>query len=438
MGGFSIALTFLGFGILLSNWGFGNLLTREVSRDTTQVNKYLSNYAIIRIVFAVIIILLIFFIIPLFSYSKTTETVIKIITISLLATTLIRLYYSVFIAFEELKYISIVSLIGSILRIGISLLMMITGRGLIAIAIVYVVTEYVILILSSVLVLSLITEFQINFDFRFALGQIRIALPFFWIGILIMLDARTEILILSWFFSETIVGYYTAVNTILGGLTLLSEGVRNSIFPVVIKLKNSSPEKLQFVVNIISKYILIITIPVSILTYFYGDLLLNILFNNQSPLSIRMLQITVWIFISYSLTVVTSNLLMADNMEKKVAVALLISGIITIILNLILINFVGPEGVAIIRLLSSYLMLFITIYYLYTRTNLRLVTVESSLLILLAGGIMAATIYYTSPLTDLVQIILGLLLYSITLYLSGIIQLKDLVLWKKILENVVS
>ena len=184
---------------------------------------------------------------------------------------------------------------------------MISGGGLITVAIIYSVIEFLVLIFSTILTFRFISNYQFIFDLQFALGQIKMALPFFWIGILVMLDTRTEILILSWFFSERIVGYYAAVNTILGGLTLLSEGVRNSIFPIVTKLQKTSPEKLQQVVSLLGKYLLLITIPISILVFFQGENILMLLFNSRSPLSILKLQITVWIFISYTLKVFTSS-----------------------------------------------------------------------------------------------------------------------------------
>ena len=58
MGSVSIALTYLGFGILFSNWGFGNLLIREIARDRTSYNKFFANYAIVRVSFAIIAILM--------------------------------------------------------------------------------------------------------------------------------------------------------------------------------------------------------------------------------------------------------------------------------------------------------------------------------------------------------------------------------------------
>jgi O-antigen/teichoic acid export membrane protein len=438
MGAFSIALTFLGFGILISNWGFGNLLTREVSRDASQVSKYLSNYGVLRLIFAAITIALIFLLLPLFSYAQETTTVIKIVALSLLPTTIIRLYYSIFIAFEELKYISIISFIGSVFQLGASIITMISGGGLIIVAIIYSVIEYLVLIFSTVLTFRFISNYQFIFDLPFALGQTKKALPFFWIGILVMLDTRTEILILSWFFSERTVGYYTAVNTILGGLTLLSEGVRNSIFPIVTKLQKTSPEKLQQVVSLLGKYLLLITVPISILVFFQGENILLLLFNSQSPLSILMLQTTVWIFISYTLTVVTSSLLMAYNLENKVAIALLISGGLTVALNLILIQVVGPEGVAIVRLLSSFVMFYITYHYLIANAEIRFLPLRTSLFILLSGGIMMGAITIFNPLHDVLTLIIGIILYLLCVFSLRVIQVNDIALWKKIIRNFIN
>jgi len=56
MGSYSVAYTFFSFGLLFSYWGFGTLLTREVARDETTYNKYLTNFSVLRIVFAIVVI----------------------------------------------------------------------------------------------------------------------------------------------------------------------------------------------------------------------------------------------------------------------------------------------------------------------------------------------------------------------------------------------
>lgn len=435
MGSISIALTYLGFGILFSNWGFGNLLTREIARDRTSYNQYFANYAAIRVLFAILAILLINLIIPHLGYIDETVSVIKIISYSLIATTIDKLYFSIFIAFEELKYISIISFISNLLRLLISLAIVFLNGSIVHVAIVYSIMEYGAFILSTFIMLRFLPGLKIEFNLKFAFSEIIKAFPFFWIGVLVMLDTRAEIIILSLYFNEAVVGYYTAVTTILGGVTLFSEAIRNAVFPVVLRYQKTSPEKLREVVYLIGKYILVITIPISIFIYFFSEEIILLFFGFDFNISILMLRITIWSFISYSLTVVFSGLLMAYDKEKSIALSLFVSGMLTLILNIILAPIIGVVGIAIVHLLTSIIMFLICLYFLYRTTGYGFVKNSTGLSIILASLSMLLVTYSLYDFEKWFAVLIGLVSFLVIVFFSRVLQPNDFSLWHEVSKD---
>lgn len=438
MGALSIALTYLGFGILFSNWGFGNLITREIARDHSVYNKFFGNYGILRILFAGIAILIINLVVPFLSYSENTISVIRIISFSLIATTIIKLYYSVFVAFEDLKNISIIFLVVNILRLIISFIIVIFNGTIINVAIIYSLMEYVSLLLSTFTILRFLPKLKIEINLKFAISEIGRALPFFWIGILLMLDTRAEIIILSLYFNEIIVGYYTAASTILGGVTLFSEAIRNAVFPILFRYQQSSQTKLKELVLLLGKYILIITLPISIVVFFFSSEIIQLLFGDSFELSILMLRIIIWSFISYSLTVVLSGLLMAHDKEKLFSFSLLISGVLTIILDLILAPVIGSIGIAIVRLLTSFIMFLICNYYHIHLIGYGLVERSVFLKTLLGSIIMLIATFLLSNINKWLAVSLGLTSFISVLLITRVILKRDILLWRNVISELFS
>jgi O-antigen/teichoic acid export membrane protein len=435
MGSLSLALTYLGFGILFSNWGFGNLLTREIARDHNIYNKYIANYGVLRIFFACFAILLINLIIPSLSYTKDTILVIRIISISLIATTIVKLYYSVFIAFEDLKYISVISLIISILRLTASIITILLNGSIVDIAIIYTILEFLSVLVSTIMIVRYLPHLKININIKFAFSEIVRAFPFFWIGVLVMLDTRVEIIILSLYFNEAIVGYYTAVNTVLGGVTLFSEAIRNAVFPIFIQYQQVSSEQLKEIVFLIGKYILIVTLPISILVYFFSSEIITLFFGNGFELSVLMLRITIWLFVTYSLTVVLSGLLMAHDMEKLVAVSLFISGILTLILNIILVPLIGVLGVAFVRLFTSTVMFCICLLFHIKTTGYSIVRNSTGLRILTASLGMYLVTYFLTGINKWIASLSGFILFIFLLLIFRVISAADIIMWKNVVKE---
>jgi len=435
MGSYSVAHTFYSFGLLFTYWGFGNLLTREVARNRHNYSKYISSFGIIRIFFATIAILVINIIAINLDYSERTRLAIQIISIGILANAIINLIYALFIAFEELKYLSVISLIVSIIRIFVSFLVLKLGGSVVTVAIFYTVMEFASLLISLALASSFVKDFQFDFDFKFSIRQIIQAFPFFWIAILVILDSRLEIIIISIFFNETSVGYYTAMNTIIGGVALFSEGIRNAVFPILARYQIQAPEKVGGMVLMLGKYITLVTFPISIGVFFFAEKIIYLFFSDDFMVSITLLQIVIWSFIGYSLTVVAIRLLMVHNKENQVVLSLLISGIITIVFDILLAPLYGVVGIAIVRLITSYVLLLLCAYFLY-KLGYRIIDLSSLFRIIIASGILFLTAYFLFPLNPYLGIFLGYALFGSIIWLTKVIKSKDIILWKDIFYNI--
>lgn len=437
MGSYSVAHTFFNFGLLFSYWGFGTLLTRQVARDRNTYSKYLTNFSILRVVFAIIIIGVINLIVPHFGYIEQTQITIRIISIGILANTIVNLLYALFIAFEELKYLSIISVTIGVLKLIISYIILVLGGSVIVVAICFTLFEFIALFIGFGFALKLLKGIQFDLDFGFSLDQIGKAFPFFLIAILVILDSRVEIIIISYLFDETIAGYYTAMVTIMGGFSLFSEGIRNAVFPLLARYRVIAPLKLREMILVLGKYIALITFPLSVNVLFLSSEIISLFFGSGYDLSVSFLQIVIWTFISHSLTVVTIRMLFVLDKEKLLALSLFITSSLTLGLNFIFVPRIGPEGVAMVRLLTSVLLFILCELFLYQHSYR---TIKPSVLLRVAGASLCLflTISLLKHSNVYLAFVFGNAIYVAFLLLLRVIQKNDVLLWKGIVQSLIN
>ena len=435
MGAYSIAYNFFSLGLLFSYWGLGNLLIREISKEMSNVNKYLSNFVLIRLIFAIIIIIAINVIARNLNYSEQTLQIIQIISYSILASTLTNLFYSLFIAFETIKYLSIISLTVSLIRLSISFVVLLLGGSIIVVAILYTVIEYLALLISLVFVRKIRQKFKPVIDVQFSLNQIIRAFPLFLVALLVVMDSRMEILIISFYLNEFEVGYFTAMNTIIGGLSLFSEALRNAIFPVYARYQKDSPKILRRLNLILGKYIALITFPLSISCFFLADKLVSFLFGSQFEISASLLQIVIWTVIGYSFTVVAIRLLMVHGQENRVVLSLFISGSLTILLNFLLVERNGIVSVAVVRLITSYVLTILCCFFTW-KSGYPPISFSAFIKILISSIIFFLFTFFLKRIGVFIAIGSGIILYALLIWVLKILTIKDIQLGKDIFKGI--
>jgi O-antigen/teichoic acid export membrane protein len=434
LGSYSLAHTYYTFGLLFSLWGFSSILTREVVKNKKDYNKYLSNFSFVRLLLSIISIIVINLIVKNFDYSIETKNAILIISFAILASTLLNLFQSLFMAFEELKYYSITAIIISALRIFFSFLILYYGGTIITVAVFYTITEFLYLVLILLLAQRYFKELHLQINLGFCYQNIIIGFPLFIIAILVVIDNRIDILLISFFFNETFVGFYTAANTIIGGISLLSEGLRNAIFPVFARFQKVYPGRLPEVLLILGKYVLIITTPITIGVFMFAEPIVYFLFNSTYDISVVLLKVLIWVFIGYSLSVISIRLLIVHKKETQIVFALFISSLLTLILNIFLIPQLGIISIAIARLISSYTLLIILAYFLY-QLGYKLIGFKTLIKILLAGSCHFIITILLRDINIVIAYFLGFLIFIIFVCLLKVVQKKELALWRMVFSR---
>lgn len=428
---YSISNNYLSIGLLFSYWGFSNLIIREISRDKNTFERYFFNAMVMRIALSVLAIIFVISFAFTMGHEREILNIIVLMSLCILPGSINHLIHAVFQAFEKIKYLSIVTILISTFKIIFGYIILRNNDSLTTIVCLLVICDYVTLIVYFLLLRKHLPSIKFVFNINFSLKLLKLGLPFFWIMLLNLLDSRTEIIIISKFLGEDAVGLLNPVNAILGLFFLFPEGVRYAILPLLVREISLDKHTFQKLIFGLTRFVTSITLPISIIVFFNASELINLIFTDRFTASAMILEIIIWTYISYSLNVIVSRLLIALNKEKQLTLAIFISAIVTIVVNLILVPKVGLIGVAFVRLATSLLVLLLCASQLL-RYGYHLFEIKLFLKLVLTATVMAGSFIVTKDYNILIRIILGVITYIAGLFIFKIITNREFRVFKNL------
>ena len=415
-GSYNLATTYLTFGMLISFWGYGNLLTREVSKDTQKFEKYFLNFGVMRIFFSTISLLLILIVITFMNYSAETNKVIIIISLGILAESFKNLSYSAFNAFEETHYVSLVFFLSSLLKLIISYFLLINHFGIIELAWINTIINFAGAISLIILVFRFLPPINWKFDWKFSFDQTRLAIPLFLIGVFSIAENRLDIIILSGYFTENIVGIYTAAAVLQSGLLIFPDGIRNAIFPVLSKNSMEDPVKATRVFMALFKYLTLISFAIATGSIILAPKLILTIYDKDFANAINIFRILMFSYPFYSIVILNIRFLNAYNKDAIIVKFYALDVLITIVLSIIIMPIYGGIGAAYLKVFTTgllYFLFFPQIKFLLPKVRISGIIIKG----LISSVIMGGLLFITEDFNIFINVIIGFIIYIVCLIL---------------------
>jgi len=136
---FAVAFTGI-FGLLL-DLGLNSLAVREVARDKSRANEYLSNITFIKLTMGVITFGLTAVVVHSLGYAEETIAVVYLLTLSIVFSAVTTSFYVIFQSFERMEYQSVAGILTSLLMLTGAILLIARGAGVVAFAAVSLITS---------------------------------------------------------------------------------------------------------------------------------------------------------------------------------------------------------------------------------------------------------------------------------------------------------
>ena len=436
-GRFTFAVSFIGYFDILVRFGLGTLLTREVAKDRTHGDKYLSTANVLRGLLWLGTLPLMALAIGIYALlgqmSSDIALAIALFAIGLVFSTLADGFSSVFYAHEKMEYPAAVATLTAITRVSLGALVLLAGWGFVELAGASIVANIVSATLLGVLMVRHCFRPTRQWDQKLGRWMLGTSFPLMLNLFLATVFFRIDVLLLKPLRGDAAVGYYGAAYKYIDGLNIIPSFFTMAIFPMMSRYAVSARDSLMRAYVLSLRFLLIIAVPMTVGTYFIAKGLILLLGGAQYlPDSQVALQLLIW-FLPFSfVNSVTQYVLIAIDEQKFLTRAFIIGVSFNLVANLIAIPLFGYRGAAVVTVLSELALL--APFYYSVRKHLGPLPWGSLFWRpVVASLVMGGVMWLLQDLWWPLLIPIGATVYGVVLYTVGGFRQADMdAIWKLI------
>lgn len=351
----------------ITDFGLGILVTREVSRDRTQANRFLTNSAILRFLLWSVSLLPVAILtaiyLAFFDLALGTAIALTLLMIGMLPSSLAASLAFLFNAYEKFEYRIAVDFTTRMIAVALGVIALVAGYGYVGLAVVSIITNLFTLTAFYILVRRTLFVPRWEPDRALVRWMFFESFPLMINNLLSSLFFRIDILILKPFKGDTVVGYYQAAYKFVDALNFIPSNFTLAIFPVLSRMAADSKDAMLRAYILSLKILLWLALPITAGTIFIARELIMIFGGDAYlPDSAIALQVLIW-FLPFSfINSVTHYVLIALGQQRFLTKAFIIGVVFNVVANLIVIPPLSYVGAALTTILSE-IVLLIPFYY---------------------------------------------------------------------------
>jgi O-antigen/teichoic acid export membrane protein len=361
-GRYYFAIAFIGYFDILVRFGLGTLLTREVARDRTHGDRYLSTVNILRGFLWLGSLPLIALAIGLYAlWGQMTGDILVAVALfagGMVFSTLADGFSSIFNAYEKMEYPAAIATLTAVTRVSLGVLVLLAGWGFVGLAAVSIVANVLSAVLLGVLMARHCLRPTMQWDAKLGRWMMGTSFPLMINLFLATAFFRIDVLLLKPLSGDKAVGYYGAAYKYIDGLNIIPSFFTMAIFPLMSRYAVSARDSLMRAYVLSLRMLLMIAIPVTVGTFFIARGLIMLLGGVQYlPDSQIALQLLIWFLPISFFNSVTQYVLIAIDQQRFLTRAFVIGVTFNLLANLIAIPLFGYKGAAVVTVLSEFVLL---------------------------------------------------------------------------------
>ncbi|MCF7798453.1 flippase [Candidatus Woesearchaeota archaeon] len=372
-GYFEFGVTILGFMFIFSLIGIHSSIPRYVSdyiskKDSKSLSSFIGFSSIVPLVISLVFTALFFLTIPflkdIFSFNSMSVYVLTFVFLSLPFRVLEIVLSNILSGYKRMLYCQWSTVLKPfILIVGVGLIIYFN------LSLFYLLLLYFIsIVLSFILNFFLTKRIDVPFSL-FKQSQTKewfnFSIPLFVSGFLMYLIGWSDNIIIGIFLSAELLGIYAIAYSTASLLKFVQLAFSRIASPLFMELHNKKSEDLGFLYTKSQKWVLLFSLPFILLLIFFSKKILFILFGAEYVVGSAALSIISLGFLINLYTGLNEVIVHVYKKTKHIAKVNIFIAILNIVLNVLLIPYIGITGAAI----SSAICLSLQniLFYLYAR-----------------------------------------------------------------------
>ncbi len=438
-GHYAFAVTVWFFLSAITEFGLGILVTREVARDRSRANVFLTNAIVLRVLLTCASIVLLGGVILFYNATGdlTTDTIwaMVLLWVSLFPNHVAGALSGMFYAYERFEYPTAIEIATALVSVALQIAVLLAGYGIVGLAGVSIATNLFTLFIMYYLVRRLLFKPHFVFDRPLARWMFGESYPLMMNNLLANLFFKIDVFLLLPLTNATILGYYNAAYKFVNALNFIPSKFTLAIFPMLSRLSTGSTDAMQRALIVSVKLLTWIAVPITVATVFIAEpLILFFAGAAYLPDSAIALQWLIF-FLPFSfINSVVHYVLIALNEQRFLTRAFLIGLVFNIAANLLAIPALTYRGAALVTVFSEFALL-VPFYYALRKHMPPLPILDIFWRPTLAGIAMGAVLYVLVAQNIVVALFAASIVYGIVLLLTGALGADEWLLLGKLVPK---
>ena len=362
VGKYYFAVVMIGYFDIFTNFGLNTLLIRDVAKDRGLANSYLSNTAVLRILLCLLSAPILAGLALLwwkaFGLSSDVLVVLALLALALVPGNLSAAFSSLFYAEERMEYPAAVSVITTLIRVALGVVVLLAGWGIVGLAGVAVLTNAVTASVFLYLVWTRLLRPRLEVDPARLVPMLKTSLPLMLNHMLSTLFFRLDVVLLQPIQGDRAVGYYSTAYKFIDGLNIIPSTFTFAVFPLLSRYAESARDSLLVAYTLSLRLLIAISLPIAVGTAFLAQPIVLFFGGDQYvPYSVVALQVLIW-FLPFSyVNSLTQYVLIAVNQQRFITVSFVAATGFNLVINLVLIPRYSYLGASAATVLSEVVLL---------------------------------------------------------------------------------
>ena len=421
--GFAVSLTAI--FCILQDLGIGTHILRSISADPSLTDRYMGNGFTIRFLLSLVYLVVIYIILLILGASYYTTVITMLFALEDAIVGFNGLHNNGFQAFQKLKHQAKVNIFINISLLLLVILVIYLDLRLFGIACAYLLAYAMGFVFTVILFHRHIAQPKLRFEPDFAKYLIICGLPFALSYVFYTIYYQIDIVMLTQMVGSYATGMYTATYKLINVLTLFYSIYTAVIFPVMSKLYTSEKELLRLSFEKSIKYLLLITLPVSLGMTFYATDIIVLIYGTQYVDSDAILRVLIWTISFLFVNGACCSALNASHKEVSVTKIYILAAIFNICVNFILIpkySYIGASAATVLSDILICILCFYVLKQIDQLPNKRLIL--DIVKIIAATGVLGIALYILN-ISMWLAIPVGIVIYFVVIFLLRTIDDDD-------------
>lgn len=355
----SFAESFVAIFTAIMTLGLNAIVVRELVTGQLQQDTVLGTSFVLRAFGAVCMLVCIVAIVNTADYDALTRQIVIILGLA----ASFKFYEVVDFYFQAkvlAKYSAASKACALLLTTAVKIYLIYVQASLIWFAYVFLVESFLLLAFYMYFYTKTGNSF-LTMRFRWDVGKKLLAdsWPLIFSGIVISIYMKIDQIMIQEYLGSWQVGQYAAGVRLCDAWLFITVIITNSLFPAIVNAKAQSDELFHDRMIALYKFLILIAVSISIITFLLSEHLIMWTFGDQYKNSVAVLQIYIWSIIFVFMNNASWKWYIAENLQRIAMVRLSLGAVANVVLNMIFIPKYGIEGAAYATLISYVLATYI-------------------------------------------------------------------------------